>query len=79
MKQSVIMGLIALTSIGLVSCGSDNGNDGSNGDNALVNTTELTLGNANCYFGGVQIDTGVDSNNNSTLDTSEISSTDYVC
>ena len=48
------------------------------GKNALVSTSPEP-GGTNCQFGGVRIDTGVDTNNNGTLDQSEITSTTYAC
>ncbi|MCT8986175.1 hypothetical protein N4T56_06325 [Shewanella sp. KJ10-1] len=58
-----------------------NGTDGSNGVSALVNITELLAGNAQCPFGGQQIETGLDTNNNNVLDVAEVdaSQTQVIC
>ena len=55
-----------------------NGADGQNGHNALVATSNENAG-ANCANGGIRIDSGVDKNNNNTLESTEIVSTRYVC
>lgn len=72
--------------LGLASCsdgdnGADgiNGVDGSNGLNSLVVQTSLATGDANCPNGGVKIDSGLDSDANGNLASSEITSTEYVC
>lgn len=59
-------------------CNGAAGTTGATGLNALVNVTTEQAG-ANCASGGVKIDSGLDSNANSTLDTSEITSTKYTC
>jgi OmcA/MtrC family decaheme c-type cytochrome len=50
------------------------------GKNSLILTTAEPNGN-HCPFGGTRIETGVDTNNNNTLDASEINTaaTSYVC
>ncbi len=50
------------------------------GTNALVETSPEPAGE-NCPFGGTQIDTGLDTNNNGTLDDAEVDAdaTSYVC
>ena len=50
------------------------------GTNALVKTT-AELAGPNCPFGGTKIETGLDTNNNGTLDDTEIDvvATSYVC
>jgi|GEM_PF-449824 len=54
------------------------GANGKNGLNSLVRLTPEPSG-SNCATGGERIDIGVDTNNNGTLDTSEVSSTSYTC
>jgi alkaline phosphatase len=56
-----------------------NGQDGSPGANSLVMQTNLAVGDTNCPNSGVQFDSGIDSNVNGSLETSEISNTNYVC
>jgi OmcA/MtrC family decaheme c-type cytochrome len=50
------------------------------GTNALVKTSPEPVGD-NCAFGGTRIETGLDTNNNDTLDASEIdaAATSFVC
>ena len=79
-----ITSLVAVSAASLVGCVDDgkdgiNGTDGVNGANSLVVQTQLVIGDANCRNGGVQIDSGLDSNSNATLDQNEISDTQYVC
>lgn len=83
LQRSVIC--LSLT-LALTACGSgddgkdgNNGANGSNGLNSLVNVTELTAGNVACPYGGQQIDTGLDSNGNGTLETDEITATQQLC
>lgn len=56
-----------------------NGADGANGLNSLTLQTQLAVGDANCPNSGVQIDSGLDSDNDGSLSASEITSTSYVC
>lgn len=55
-----------------------NGQDGSNGLLALVQTTTIDAG-AECPSGGVRIDSGIDINENGSLDAAEIQQTSFVC
>ncbi len=55
-----------------------NGVDGANGHNALVNITIEPAG-SNCTAGGKKIESGIDLNDNGTLDAGEITDTDYIC
>lgn len=72
---------------GLTGCSldGDNGTDGSNGAdgqsglNSLLTHENLSVGNDNCFFGGVKIDSGLDSNSDNTLQASEITDTTYNC
>ncbi|MFT2091226.1 alkaline phosphatase [Paraglaciecola sp. 2405UD69-4] len=77
---------IAVAILGLASCSDgDNGADGINGQNgadgltSLVVQTALAVGDASCPNSGVQIDSGLDSDASGTLETSEITATEYVC
>lgn len=62
-----------------------NGTNGTNGVNALVATTRLGAGDANCPAGGARIDTGLDdgagggTSGNGVLETGEVRATQYVC
>ena len=56
------------------------GNDGADGHTTLAVATTFSGGTSNCLGdGGVQIDVGVDDNNNGVLDSSEIDDTTYIC
>jgi len=57
----------------------DNGADGINGYSALIAQTKLPIGNENCNSSGVQIDSGLDVNNNNILDNTEITATEFIC
>lgn len=66
---------------GAVGATGEAGADGADGDaglNALVLTTSVDPG-AQCVHGGVEIQTGLDTNRNGALDPSEVTSTEYVC
>ncbi|WP_448567990.1 alkaline phosphatase [Thalassotalea ganghwensis] len=71
--------------VALTGCNGDDGNDGSNGVNgsnglnSLVKQTFIPVGHSQCLNSGVQIDSGVDSNGNETLDDNEVTATEYVC
>ncbi|MCM2680659.1 alkaline phosphatase [Echinimonas agarilytica] len=56
-----------------------NGTNGSSGVNALLVTTQLEVGNANCMGGGAMHQAGQDSDGNGELSESEVTSTSYVC
>lgn len=56
-----------------------NGTDGTNGLNSLISQTSLEVGNDNCRNGGVQIDSGLDTNGDGVLDVAEITATEFVC
>jgi hypothetical protein len=55
-----------------------NGTSGTTAHNTLVSVTAVAAG-ASCAQGGQSIETGIDANDNGTLDPSEVSSTSYVC
>ncbi|HEX3775048.1 MAG TPA: hypothetical protein VHV51_11330 [Polyangiaceae bacterium] len=54
------------------------GDAGANGSNALVSVDPESAGN-HCEFGGIRVRSGIDTNDNGTLDDSEVQSTQYVC
>ena len=54
------------------------GTNGHNGNSSLVNLTALSPG-VPCQFGGIQIESGVDTNRNLYLDQEEIETTAHVC
>ncbi len=68
--------------VALAGCNGDDGKNGANGTNglnSLVKQTELPVGDINCANGGIQIQSGLDSNSNSMLDEGEADATEYVC
>lgn len=70
--------------LGLLACTGDPGDQGpvgpsgDDGHAALASTSTEPPG-ANCPDGGIKIQVGVDTNDNGTLDASEVTSTSYVC
>ncbi len=83
MKTNIKLSLLilALTAV-LAGCDGDDGQDGLDGVNgatSLINQTQLAVGNEQCRNGGVQVDSGLDSNSNGLLDSSEVTATNYVC
>lgn len=71
--------LAVAVAMGLAACSGDDGDQGADGSNALISQTTLGAGDSHCPAGGLQVDSGLDSNGNNTLDAGEITSTDYVC
>jgi hypothetical protein len=69
----------------VTSCSKDgsNGVDGTNGTNGKTTLTKTTkeAAGANCKYGGSKFETGIDANNNGTLDDNEVTTTQtkYVC
>jgi hypothetical protein len=65
-------------------CNGSNGQNGQNGQNGTgqngdkIKLTQEAAG-VNCAFGGTKIEAGPDTNNNGTLDATEITTTRYVC
>jgi hypothetical protein len=55
-----------------------NGTTGANGLNALIRQSAEAAG-ANCSFGGVRFEVGIDTNTDGVLNASEITSTDFIC
>lgn len=55
------------------------GQDGAPGLNSLTTQTELEIGDVNCPAGGIQFDSGLDSNANGALDADEVTDTNFVC
>jgi hypothetical protein len=82
MKMKHCSLVILSSTLFVISCSKDgsNGVDGTNGKTALTKTTKEAAG-ANCKYGGTKFQTGIDANNNGTLDDSEVTVTEtkYVC
>ncbi|HBY85054.1 MAG TPA: alkaline phosphatase [Colwellia sp.] len=77
---------LKLTSLAvLVALAGCNGNDGTAGESgaqgssSLLNQTVVNVGHEQCLNGGVQIDSGLDSDSSGTLDAGEITTTEFVC
>ena len=60
------------TGVSLVGPAGQLGTAGINGKSSLLRTTKITS-NSKCPLGGIQVDFGLDSNNNNILDSTEIS------
>jgi len=52
--------------------------NGSNGSNSLISILPEPAG-VNCSSGGYKVTTGIDMNNNKTLDSTEVQNTKYIC
>ncbi len=75
MNRKICTIIIAIFFFG---CNGEDGSIGPSGLNSLIETTEEIAG-ANCEFGGLKVETGLDKNSNGTLDANEILKTEYVC
>jgi alkaline phosphatase len=82
-KLNKTVNLISLAVLAaLVGC---NGNDGTNGENgaqgssSLLSQTVVNVGHEQCLNGGVQIDSGLDTDSSGILDAGEITTTEFVC
>tara|TARA_R110001632_G_scaffold189881_2_gene310429 strand:- start:8013 stop:9896 length:1884 start_codon:yes stop_codon:yes gene_type:complete len=73
--------LIALAVMGLSACvdDGDDGTNGTNGSSSLIVQSPLLTGDVNCPNSGVKIDSGIDADASGTLESAEISATEYVC
>ena len=70
----------------MVSCGDGddgidglNGSDGIDGTTGLISQTAITSGHSSCFAGGVQIDSGLDTDNDGVLSAGEVTETSYIC
>ena len=84
--------LISFVSFTIISCAKDSdspssataagvtstGSDGTNGKNSLISTTTESSG-ANCATGGLKVQSGLDSDVDGVLDSTEVTATTYVC
>lgn len=75
MRHFIILSVFSLV-ISIFSCGKDTDIDAIN--NGLSSVKEEPPGE-NCAEGGVKIESGLDKNDNSILDESEVLNTSYVC
>ncbi len=91
LKKLLSVAIVAAIPTLLSGCGADDGKDGANGTNgtngsnganghkSLVSQSVLAAGNTQCFKGGLKIETGVDANDDSTLQATEVSQTTYQC
>ncbi|MEP4890920.1 MAG: esterase-like activity of phytase family protein [Aliiglaciecola sp.] len=55
------------------------GEQGTPGLNSLISQQTLALGDAECFFGGLKVESGLDTNANNVLDADEVSATSTNC
>ncbi|GAA4895835.1 alkaline phosphatase [Ferrimonas pelagia] len=83
MKKIYLTSLIA--ALILTGCDGDDGENGANGVNgesglnSLIRSTVLAADHQQCEAGGLQHDTGLDLNNNGSLEDDEVTNTSYAC
>ncbi len=77
MNKYILSAVGTSLALGLTACGSGGGSAAKPA--TLTSEVVLAAGNENCINGGMQINTGADTNGNKTLDSSEITSTKYTC
>ncbi|PCI63567.1 MAG: phytase esterase-like protein [Gammaproteobacteria bacterium] len=79
--------LTLISTLGLTACGDqgvkgvkgEQGTQGSSGLNSLIAHETLTLGNNECFFGGLKITSGLDTNSDNVLAATEVTSTSTNC
>ncbi|WP_428774783.1 DUF7151 family protein, partial [Vibrio sp.] len=81
-NKSLLLGLV--TTAVLAGCGGGssedtNNNNGSVQKDALIKTTTLATGDAECTNGGLKITAGYDDNNNNVLEVDEFVSNKVIC
>ena len=76
-KKPLTLALLASTIL-LTAC-TDDGDNGQNGLNSLIQQKSLVLGNDDCWSGGTRIESGLDKNQNGELDTNEIQQSSTQC
>ena len=92
MKKFIHIILISFVSFTIISCAKDSetpsnatvagvtstGSDGTNGKNSLISSTTESSG-TNCTTGGLKIQSGLDSDEDGVLDSTEVTATSYIC
>ena len=81
LRKSAVAVSVAILLSGCVEDGDNglDGLDGANGLDSLIVQTALEAGHSQCFNGGVQLDSGLDINDDGQLATTEITATEYVC
>ncbi len=55
------------------------GQDGTDGLNALISQSFVMAGHDTCFAGGIQVDSGPDTDADGMLDSNEVTDTSYIC
>ncbi|MCP4754067.1 MAG: hypothetical protein GY866_24545 [Proteobacteria bacterium] len=50
-----------------------------NNSSTAASASTVPVGDSNCPFGGIKVETGIDENGNGDLDSNEVDNTEYVC
>ena len=74
MNKLTVLSLAVM--VALAGCSSD---DNKNENNIIAVDNAIAVGSEQCINGGVETQTGVDTNNNDVLDSDEVNSTNLVC
>ncbi len=69
--------LALIATLGLTAC--NDGDQGTNGLNSLIASETLVLGNDECFFGGLKVTSGLDTDNDNVLADAEVTSTSSNC
>jgi hypothetical protein len=87
-RKLIKLAAVCSVPIFLAACGGDDGADGQPGvdgqqgpagANGLVSQTQLFAGNETCFNGGVQFDSGIDTDGDGVLAASEVTQTTFNC
>tara|TARA_R110001599_G_scaffold103352_5_gene262909 strand:- start:27653 stop:30130 length:2478 start_codon:yes stop_codon:yes gene_type:complete len=93
-KSKLALGIALATPLLLVACGGDdgrNGSDGLNGEagqagsngsdglNSLIRQSNLSVGDAQCFNGGVEVESGRDTNGDDILNDNEVVDSSAIC
>lgn len=80
-KTTLMVSSILLALTGCSDDGDDgrDGADGSQGLNSLIKQTTLSAGDAMCFQGGVKVESGIDSDADGVLASSEVLETSFLC
>lgn len=75
--NSTKLTLALIITLGLAAC--DDGDEGTNGFNSLLVNETLSLGNEECFFGGLKVTSGLDTDNDNVLADIEVTNTSTNC